>query len=330
VSKRNAIILAVVVLVAVAANLIVPKPFDPEIVLHAEYIPMPFSLPLLGNRLPNTIIATWVTMTVLVVVSILATRNMQLVPSGLQNLIEMVIEMLHNFFEGMVGQRVRQFFPVVATLFLFILVSNWMGLLPGYLTIGIWEEHHEAGVQTVESVTHEQQVEAKEAEEHHEEGERVLVPFLRSDATDLNTTVALAICSVVAAQVYGFRAAGLGYLTRFINLGKLAGFFAGLVGRGPRRGIEGLLTGIADVLIGILEVFDELTKILSFSFRLFGNIFAGEVLLIVIAFLMPLVASLPFMALELFVGFMQAFIFAVLSLAFFGLAVAHGEHEHEH
>lgn len=88
------------------------------------------------------------------------------------------------------------------------------------------------------------------------------------------------------------------------------------------------MTGVADILIGILEVADEFTKILSFSFRLFGNIFAGEVLLMVIAFLMPVLASLPFMALELFVGFMQAFIFSVLSLSFFGLAVAHGEHAH--
>jgi F-type H+-transporting ATPase subunit a len=328
VSKRNAIILIVVVLAAVAANLIIPKPLDPLVVLHAEYIPIPFSLPLLGDHIPNTIIATWVTMAVLVVVSILTTRNMELVPGGLQNVVEMVIEMLYNFFEGMAGERVRQFFPVVATFFLFIIVSNWMGLLPGYSSIGVWEEHHGAEAQVVESVTHEQEVEAKEAEEHYEESEKVLAPFLRSAATDLNTTVALAICSVVAAQVYGFRAAGLGYFTRFINFGKLFGFFSGLVGRGRRKGLEGLLIGVADVIIGILEIFDELTKILSFSFRLFGNIFAGEVLLIVIAFLMPLVASLPFMALELFVGFMQAFIFAVLSLAFFGLAVAHGEHEH--
>jgi len=319
VSKRNIIILVVVILAA-AAIFVIPKPFEPVIVLHAEYIPV------LGLHIPNTIIATWVTMAVLVVVSVLATRNMQLVPGGLQNLVEMVIEMLHNFFEGMAGERTRQFFPVVATFFLFIIVSNWMGLLPGYGSIGVWEEHHEAEVQAVEPSTHETVTET--TEEHHEEGEKVLAPFLRSAATDLNTTVALAICSVVAAQIYGFRAAGFGYLTRFINFGRIAGFFAGLVGLRPRRGLSDLLTGIADVIIGILEIFDELTKILSFSFRLFGNIFAGEVLMLVIAFLMPVLASLPFMALELFVGFMQAFIFAVLSLAFFGLAVAHGEHAH--
>jgi F-type H+-transporting ATPase subunit a len=223
---------------------------------------------------------------------------------------------------------------VVATFFLFIIVSNWMGLLPGYGSIGVWEEHHVEEVQAVEpveeSAVHEAEAEETEehAEEAHGEEERVLAPFLRSAATDLNTTVALAICSVVAAQVYGFRAAGFGYLTRFFNFGRIAGFFAGLVGLRPRRGLSDLLTGVADIIIGILEVFDELTKILSFSFRLFGNIFAGEVLMLVIAFLMPVLASLPFMALELFVGFMQAFIFAVLSLAFFGLAVAHGEHEH--
>jgi F-type H+-transporting ATPase subunit a len=309
----------------VAAIFVIPKPFEPLIILHAEYIPIPVRLPLIGDHIPNTIIASWVTMAVLVLVSILATRNMQLVPGGLQNLVEMVIEMLHNFFEGMAGQRTRQFFPIVATFFLFIIVSNWMGLLPGYGSIGVWEEHHEAEVQAAEPAAHE--AEAEKTEEHHEE-EKVLAPFLRSAATDLNTTVALAICSVIAAQVYGFQAAGFGYLTRFIKFGKLGSFFAGLIGRRPRQGLEVLLTGVGEVIIGILEIFDELTKILSFSFRLFGNVFAGEVLILVIAFLMPVLASLPFMALELFVGFMQAFIFAVLSLAFFGLAVAHGEHEH--
>ena len=321
-SKRNIIILFIAV-AAVAANFIIPKPFDPVIVLHAEYIPIPVRLPLLGDHIPNTVIATWVTMAVLILVSVLATRNMRLVPSGLQNLVEMVIERLLGFFEGMAGERARRFFPLVATFFLFIIVSNWMGLLPGYGSIGVWEEHHAEEVQAVETVTHE----AEKAGEHHEE-EKVLAPILRSAATDLNTTVALAICSVVAAQVFGFRAAGFGYFTRFIRFGRMVSFIKGLIGRGPRQGLEALLTGVADVIIGVLEVFDEFTKILSFSFRLFGNIFAGEVLLIVIAFLMPLLASLPFMALELFVGFMQAFIFAVLSLAFFGLAVAHGEHEH--
>lgn len=323
-SKRSMIILVVVVL-AVAANLVIPKPFDPVIVLHAEYIPIPFRLPLLGDHLPNTIIATWVTMIVLILVSVLATRNMQLVPGGLQNLVEMIVERLLDFFGGMAGERARQFFSLVTTFFLFIIVSNWMGLLPGYGSIGVWEEHHEAEVVAAEPAAHD--TEAGETEEHPEE-ERVLAPFLRSAATDLNTTVALALCSVVAAQVYGFQAAGFGYLTRFIKFGRLRSFFAGLIGRGPRLGIDAFLIGVGDVLIGILEIFDELTKILSFSFRLFGNIFSGEVLLMVMAFLVPLVASLPFMALELFVGFMQAFIFAVLSLTFFGLAVAHGEHEH--
>jgi len=330
--KRRTIFLIVIVLASIGALFVIPKPFEPLIVLHAEYIPIPFHLPLLGDHLPNTIIATWVTMVVLVVISILATRNMQMIPSGLQNLVEMVIEMLHNFFAGMVGEKARLFFPLVATFFLFIIVSNWMGLLPGYGSIGVWEEHHAPEVQATEQhLESTEEVTAHETEEHEEEAheeDKVLVPFLRSAATDLNTTVALAICSVLAAQVFGFQAAGFGYLGRFIKFGKLFDFARGLVGRGPRQGITLLFTGVADVIIGILEIFDEFTKILSFSFRLFGNIFSGEVLLMVIAFLMPLLASLPFMALELFVGFMQAFIFAVLSLSFFGLAVAHGEHAH--
>jgi F-type H+-transporting ATPase subunit a len=125
--------------------------------------------------------------------------------------------------------------------------------------------------------------------EHHH-GKEVLVPFLRSASSGLNTTLALALFSVIGSQIYGIKAIGFGYLRRFLN---------------P------------------LEVFDELAKLLSFSFRLFGNIFAGEVLLIVIAILLPFVAPLPFQALELFIGFIQAFIFATLTMIFLATATAH-------
>lgn len=285
----------------------------PEISLAAEKIPLPFEVPLFGHEVPNTLPATWLTMVVLLGGSALATRKMEMVPSGLQNGVEAIIEFFYGFLENVAGEKkTRIFFPLVATFFFFILTSNWMGILPGYGSIGIWEEHH---------------------------GERVLIPFLRSANADLSTTLALALISVVAAQYFGFKMLGLSYLGRFFRFKGLLTPFTRLRERrgspGQPQGIKfildfiiDLLSGVVDVVVGLLELASEMIKILSFSFRLFGNIFAGEVLLIVISFLFTFVASLPFMGLELFVGFVQALIFTMLSLIFFMMAtMGHGVEE---
>ena len=250
-------------------------------------------------KITNTLLASWVTMLVLIVIAFLGTRRMEMVPRGLQNVIEFVIESLYSFLRSILGERTGLAFPTIATLFLFILVSNWMGLLPGYLSITI----------------------TRAAEHGHEAH---AVHLLRSAATDLNTTLALAIGSVLMTQVYGIAVAGFpGYLLRFIKVERFAAFVHGLNGKGPRQGLGSLFYGFIDLIIGVLELFDEMTKVLSFSFRLFGNVFAGEVLLGVMIFLVPFVASLPFLGLELFVGFIQAFVFAVLTAAFIAQATAH-------
>ncbi|MBI4320080.1 MAG: F0F1 ATP synthase subunit A [Chloroflexi bacterium] len=237
-----------------------------------------------GFTVTNTMTAAWGTIIVLSLLFYFATRKMGDVPGGLQNFAEVVIEALSGLCEAAAGHdRGRRFFPLVTTFFLFILVSNWMGLLPGYGTIGIWE--------TVEVEGHK---------------ENVLMAFFRSANTDLNTTLGLAIISVVATQIYGIRAVGFkGYAGRFINL------------KGP-----------IDFFVGVLELVSEVAKMISFSFRLFGNIFAGEVLLGVMSFLIPWVILIPFMGLELFVGVIQAFIFMMLTLVF--LTVATAEHGAEH
>jgi len=298
--------LLVAVVAALALDLVyyIAHPFGitielPHISLAAEEVGRVGPL-----KITNTLIASWVSMLVLIVVSLLATRRMQMVPRGLQNVIEYVIEMLYKQVEGTMGAgRAALVFPTIATLFLFIIISNWMGLLPGYLSI-TWD----AGA-----------------------GHRV--HLLRSANTDLNTTLALAVSSVVMSQVYGFRVVGFPrYLLRFFNIGRYIAFFKGLAGRGPRQGVGSLLFGFIDLFIGALELFDEFTKVMSFGFRLFGNIFAGEVLLGVMVFLLPFVATLPFLGLELFVGFIQAFVFAVLSTAFIAQATTahHGEGAEAH
>ena len=156
----------------------------------------------------------------------------------------------------------------------------------------------------------------------------MLSPFFRSAATDLNTTLALALVSVGLTQYFGFKARGIGYLGKFIAVGSIKNALTkkgvGCVGR-----IGALGLGFIDIFVGVLETISEFSKIISFSFRLFGNIFAGEVLLGVMAFLIPYLMSLPFFGLEIFVGVVQALVFMMLTVAFFVIAVSgHGAEEH--
>ena len=271
----------------------------PEISLAAEEIPLPFELPLFGHSVPNTLPATWLTMLLLIVVSFFAARSMKQIPSGLQNVVEAIVEIFYGFIEGVAGSQAPIFFPLVATFFFFILISNWMGIFPGFGSVGVWAEHH---------------------------GETVLVPFFRSANAHLSTTVALAAISVGATQYFGFKLLGLPFLGRYFTFKSAsakkerpaASGFAALIGK-----LAIFMERVSNAFVGILELISEFIKIMSFSFRLFGNIFAGEVLLIVVSFLCAFLASLPFMALELFVGLVQALIFSMLSLVFFMMATAH-------
>ncbi len=224
----------------------------------------------------NTIITALMTMAVLIVVGLLLRRKKYaLVPGGFQNLVEATIGGMFDFFVQVVGdeKKTRRFFPLVTTIFFFVLVSNWMGLLPGFASIGIWEVHH---------------------------GHEVLVPILRSTFADVNMTLALAAISVVACQFFGFA-------------------MLGMKGYGGKFFINPFKDPIGS-FVGILELMSEVSKMISFTFRLFGNVFAGEVLLLVITFLVPFIAPMPFYGLEIFVGFIQALVFAFLTLVFLKIA----------
>jgi F-type H+-transporting ATPase subunit a len=244
----------------------------------------------------NSLVTTWLCMLLIIVVALLVSRKNKLVPSGLQNLVETALEWFYEkVARTRAGDRAKLFMPVAGTLFFFILLANWMGLLPLVGSIGFIMEHH---------------------------GESEFVPLLRPANTDLNTTLALAVFSVVSTQIYGIKVRGFfRYANRFVRVGGFLDYF-------KNRGSPFKLVNAAIdfLLIGPLEFIDELTKLLSYSFRLFGNIFAGEVLLIVISMLLPAVAPLPFLALELFVGYIQALIFATLTLVF----VTHATHGEEH
>lgn len=266
----------------------------------------------------NSMLVTLIVDLFLIIIAFLATRSMQLVPRGLQNVMEAVIEAMFNFFSTINREFTPRAFPVLATLFLWIIISNWAGLLPGFGSIGVCHASEEvaAANRDIELAVSDpwnigMGLFAAEGESKYlgcGPGESI-IPLFRAPTADLNTTLALALIAFFYIEYLGFRALGAGYLTKFFNF---------------RDGVVGFI-------VGIFEFISELARIPAFMFRLFGNIFAGEVLLIVMIFLIPLVLPLPFYIFEVFVGFIQAFIFAVLTIAFIGLAVTphHAEHHGE-
>ncbi|RME46526.1 MAG: ATP synthase F0 subunit A [Chloroflexi bacterium] len=253
-----------------------------------------------GFPLTNSMIGTLVADITLLGLVFLGLRNMSLVPRGLQNVLEAIIEAGYGVAEDVAGkENAPKFFPLAMSIFLFVLVANWWELVPGMEAFGWLVEVHEKGWEAVPLVGNLHML-------VRESGHYAIVPWVRTATTDLNLPLALALITMVYVQYSGFRALGLGYLKKFINF-----------------------SGPMDFFVGILESISEVAKIISFTFRLFGNIFAGTVLLFVMPFLIPLIAPLPFFGLEVFVGFIQAFIFAMLALSFLSTAVIahdHGEH----
>lgn len=224
----------------------------------------------------NTLLMAWLVIAALLVLVLVARRRLLLVPVGIGNAVEVVVEEIYNLVDSVTQDRRKsvRFLPIVGTIFLFVILSNWIELVPGLGTIGLRETH---------------------------EGHSVLVPFIRSASADLNVTLAVAVFSVIVTQVVGIREIGARlHLAKFFTLRSPITFF-----------------------VGILEFVSELAKIISFSFRLFGNIFAGEVLLIVVTTLVPYIVPLPFLLLEIFVGFVQALVFSMLTLVNLNMAAAH-------
>ncbi len=246
--------------------------------------------------------------------------------------VTMVLRSLYTLFQSVVHEKISVFFPLLSAFFLWILIQNWTGLLPGVGSImvkvpasvvhGTHAEnaaHAEKEVHTELAVAEDSHSEEQIIDEHgvvvkepvvqkyhevaaEESHDKLLpIPLFRSNNADINATLALAIISVVMIQVYGVQFLGFkAYISKFINLKDPIYF-----------------------VLGILEIVSEISKVVSFAFRLFGNIFAGEVLLTIVAFLVPVLASFPFVILEVFVGLVQALVFSMLTSVFLSLAVAH-------
>jgi F-type H+-transporting ATPase subunit a len=327
------------------------KPISPTVALPAEPAWN-------GAWVTNTILATILTDIVLILIAISVYRFVKsgkLVPSGLYNAVEAIFDYLYSSVEGATGKWVKRVIPLVATIFLLIFVANMIKLVPGFESIGWLDEAHKGygygthklfsigGLsvitldrgQIVDVTAQERQGESSTEETHgseetapageeaaHTEGESTalcevchLIPFLRGSATDLNFTFALAVIAVVMVQVYGVWALGPGYFTKFFQFKRL---------------ISGGVFGIIDFGVGFLELILEFAKILSFSFRLFGNIFAGALLLSIIGTLLPIIIPPGLYLFEVFFGVIQAYVFFLLATMFISMAlVSHHGDDHQ-
>jgi len=304
------------------------RPVAPVVTLPSE----PIGINIFGFEITNTMLATLLADVVLLVVAVNAWRfakSGKLVPSGFHNFFEMLVEMFWNMAEGAAGKWARRFFPFTGTIFLLIFTANMIKLVPGFESIGrIVESPHGHGYAPVQilpglytidkgqevNLEHPQGAEGSQASEAGATGELCkaceIVPFFRGSATDLNFTLALAVVTVVMVQVFGVMAIGPGYFEKFLQ-------FRRLVGGGP--------FGIIDFGVGFLEIILEFAKIISFAFRLFGNIFAGALLLSIIGALTAVAVPPILYIFEVFFGIIQAYVFSLLALVFMSQAVA-GHH----
>ena len=340
-SRRQLAVIAVVVFVVGFVFLRSPTPhisIKPETIVDLGMV-----------NITNTMITSWLVVATMIIVVFFATRRWELVPRGVQNVIEMVVEAFYGLVVNVAGEKNgRRFLPVVATIFFFVLVSNWLSLLPIFNAIGFSEEAEEehgvvmeqtavgpldvtwvglSGPGNLRITSDSSNIEEDDPEAQEklaqakEDGKFVgeLLPLLRGPNTDLNTPLALAIVSAIAVESWGISSLGLfAYGRKFFNFG---GMFRGL----GRLNFGLFFQGMIDGFVGILELISELVRLLSFTFRLFGNMFAGEVVLLMFTFLTPVVITVAMYGLELFVGVIQAFIFAMLTLVFGVMAVSHGE-----
>ena len=252
------------------------EPFIP--VPHVALAP-PTLFTIGAFHVTNTLLSAWLTTALVLLLFVGGTRKMRVIPGRLQSVLEMLIEALYGFVSGVVGERfARAFFPILATIFIFVAFNAWIALIPVYQVVGFKAEG----------------------------SEYVTTHLLRSAGTDINMPLALAIIAFLFIEIWGFRVHKLGYLKEFFRFGNPIQFF-----------------------VGILELISHLIRLVSFTFRLFGNMLAGEIVLMMITFLLVFTAPLAFYLLELMVGGVQALVFMGLTLVFALLAVAPHEGEHE-
>jgi F-type H+-transporting ATPase subunit a len=262
-----------------------------------------------GTTLPitNSVLMTVLVDLILIGIAFGIGQRLQLVPRGLQNIVELVIEFFYDFARGVDAKNVAKFFPLPATIFVFFLVANMLALVPGVGSIGACVHNPEAAAEA-HAAASTAPINLAAFPGACDHSTQLMIPFLRAPAADLNVTFAFALAAGIMIEFFGFQALGLGYLGKFF--------------------VNPFKEGPIQTFVGLLELLGEFTRILAFAFRIFGNIFGGEVVLAVMTFLFAYLLPLPFYGLELFVAFIQAVIFAVLTTVFSALAVqSHGGHD---
>jgi len=251
----------------------------PEVIFHVGGFPV-----------TNTMVNVWLAIVVFFIIGLMLRKRLALKPGKMQNFMEYFLEIMMGYFDQVTGDRKKtmRFLPIVGSVFFFILLSNWLGLLPGTGSITI--------------------------------GHNML---LRPANTDLNLTVAMALVSVISSHLFGLFTVGVfTHLNKFVQIGTL---FKSLT-----KGPVAIFTALVEMVVGVIEMISEVAKVLSLSLRLFGNIFAGEVLISVLSSLVGIIVPTPFMLLELLVGLIQAGVFTMLTLVYLTVMTTapHGSEEH--
>ena len=288
---------------------------------------------ILGLPITNSMILSWIVMGLFILIGLYYSTNIKKrkKPATFY-LLHSLFLTIYNLIKSVLHEKIIIFFPLLGAYFFYILMNNWTGMLPtvGSLLIKPFITHEisidaresdsvpaRMTEQTPQIEKHSNEIAPTSVETTSTEGsayakasatesEHVKIPLLRANTADLNTTFALALVTVFMIQYYGFKFNGTGYLKKFFNFSTPIMFF-----------------------VGILELISELARILSFSFRLFGNVLAGEILITIVAFLLPPVTSfimVPFFTLEIMAGAIQALVFTMLSTVLIGMATTKAHH----
>jgi F-type H+-transporting ATPase subunit a len=252
----------------------------------------------IGNfTVTNSLINSWAVVVIVILLSLAIKKRVKRIPGRLQGFAETILEGALNLADSVTGDRrkSKKIFPIAFGIFIFVILNNWLGLLPGIGSIGFIETH---------------------------QGHSMFIPWFRGATADLNTTLALAIVTVIGANVFGVLMVGFwSHFNKFINLKA----FLEIPKKFKKDPTIAFVNPIK-AFVGLIEIVGEVAKVASLSFRLFGNIFAGEVLLSAMAVIFAFGLPIPFMFLEVIVGLIQALIFAMLTLVYFTIASEAEEH----
>jgi F-type H+-transporting ATPase subunit a len=250
-----------------------------------------------GFPITNALITSWAAVLIIVALAVAIRMSIKTIPGKLQHAFEIFIEGALSIGDQVTNSRkiTERVFPIAASIFFFVLINNWLGIFP-LTSFGIIEHN-------------------------------AFIPFIRSGTADINTTVALAVISVIGANIFGIVAiGGWKMFNKYINVMSLVNAIKKI-----KKEPTALVVAPVQLFVGLIEIIGEIAKVASLSFRLFGNVFAGEVLLASIAGIMAYGAPVPFLFLEIMVGFVQAFIFGMLTIVYFTIAASdHDEHDESH